>query len=130
VADRRSAPVAREWGVRLAAAGAPVAPWRAPGKVAWLSVADLRRVPAYARDSARDRIRERESARSAGERRLASPLLLYWDGRLAERFGAEKGEALLVLLSAEHEPVTEFRGAPTDETAARLREAIDRVAGP
>jgi hypothetical protein len=125
IADRRASRQASEWGTRLAAAGAGVlAPWRAAGKIACLAVADLRRVPDYARDAAREGIREREAARSQAERRNCSPLLLDWKGLLAGHFPGEPGEALLVLVSPEHGPLIRARGAPTDEAVARLIEAI------
>jgi hypothetical protein len=124
IADRRASEQANGWGERLAARTGALAPWRAAGKVAWLAVADLRGVPDYARDAARERIREREAGRSQAERRLSSPLLLDWRGLLAERFAAERGEALLVVLSPDHRPLVLERGAPTDEAVARLSEAI------
>ena len=124
IADRRASEQASAWGERLAARNVAVAPWRAAGKVAWLSVADVRGVPDYARGAARERIREWEARRSQAERQHSSPLLLDWRGLLAERFGAERGEALLVLLSPDHRPLVQARGAPTDEAVARLSEAI------
>ena len=130
IADRRAREQATAWGERLAARTLPVAPWRAAGKVAWLSVADLRRVPDYARDSARERARDDEASRSREERQQCSPLLLDWRGLLAERFGAERGEALVVLLAADKRLVLDARGAPTDATLTRLAEAITKAAAP
>jgi len=124
VADRKAAAQARAWGARLAAMEAPLAPWRAPGKVAWVSVADLRRVPDYARGSARERLREREEARGEGERRLASPLLLDWEGTLAARLEAAQGEARLVLLAPDRRVLVALAGAPSDDAVARLRDAL------
>lgn len=124
VADRASAAEANAWGARVAEARDALAPWRTKGKVAWLAVADLRGVPDYARDAARGRVREREAGRSAGERSQASPLLLDWTGLVARRFGARRGDALLVLLSSDRRVLVEARGAPTDDALARLRDAI------
>jgi hypothetical protein len=130
IADRRASEQATGWGERLAARTLPVAPWRAAGKVAWLSVADLRRVPDYARDSARERVRDDETSRSEAERRQCSPRLLDWRGLLAERFGADRGEALVVLLAADRRPLSNSRGAPTDATVTRLVEAITNAVAP
>jgi hypothetical protein len=130
IADRRAPEQATEWGERLAARTLPFAPWRVAGKVAWLSVADLRRVPDYARDSARERVRDDEAGRSQTERQQCSPLLLDWSGLLAERFGAERGEALVVLLAADRRPVLDARGAPTDATVTRLVDAITNAVAP
>jgi hypothetical protein len=130
IADRRAPEQATQWGERLAARTLPVAPWRDHGKVVWLSVADLRRVPDYARDSARERVRDDETGRSQDERRQRSPLLLDWSGLLAERFGAERGEALVVLLAADRRRLVDARGAPTDATVTRLADAITTAAAP
>jgi hypothetical protein len=124
IADRQASKQAHDWGERLAARIDALAPWRAAGKIAWLSVADLRRVPDYARDAVRARLREWEEGRSDGERRQSSPLLLDWGGLLGERFGAERAEALLVLLSPDHRALAQARGAPTEEGVTRLIEAI------
>jgi len=127
IADRRAAAQARAWGTRLAGANLPLAPRAAPGTVVWLSVADLGGVPDYARDAARARLRESEETRSEGERRLRSPLLLDWDGRLAREYGAGRGEALVLVLTPTHEPIRRERGAPTDAAVARVREAIASI---
>jgi hypothetical protein len=124
VADRTASADANEWGRRLAAAGAPLAPWRAAGTATWLAVADLRRVPEYAREAARARVREREAGRSPGERQRSSPLLLDWDGRIAGPLGAERGRALVVLIGADGRILIQARGAPTDATVAGLRETV------
>lgn len=130
IADRRAAEEATHWGERLAARDLPLAPWRAAGKVAWLSVADLRRVPDYGRDAARERVRDEEAGRSREERQRRSPLLLDWSGLLAERFGAERGEPLVVLLAADRRLLADARGAPTDATLARLVVAITTAGTP
>jgi hypothetical protein len=101
-----------------------LAPWGTKGKVACLAIADLRHVPDYARDAARDGIRERETGRSEAERRGCSPLLLDWRGLLAERFGVDRAEAMVVLVSPEHGPLIRERGAPAEETVTRVVEAI------
>jgi hypothetical protein len=130
IADRRAAEQATAWGERLAARTLPVAPWRATDEVAWLSVADLRRVPDYARDSARERVRDDDAGRGQEARRQCSPPLLDWSGLLAERFGAERAEALVVLLAADRRRLVDARGAPTDATVTRLVEAIRTAVAP
>jgi hypothetical protein len=127
IADRRASQQASEWGARLAAQGLALAPWSAPGRVVWLSIADLRGVPEYARDEARERLEEREAGRGATERSQCSPLLADWEGRLAESFRGTRGEALIVLLSRDHQPVHRERGAPTDEAVGRLSAAVEAV---
>jgi hypothetical protein len=130
IADRRSLEQATEWGERLAARTLPFAPWRTTDKVVWLSVADLRRVPDYARDSARERVRDDDARRSQEARRQCAPVLLDWCGLLAERVGAERGEALAVLLSADRRRLADAHGAPTDATVTRLVEAITTAVAP
>jgi hypothetical protein len=130
IADRRAAEQSTAWGERLAARTLPVAPWRATDKVAWLSVADLRRVPDYARDSARERVRDDDAGRGPEGRRPCSPLLLDWSGLLAERFGAAPAEALVVLLAPDRRRLVDARGAPTDATVTRLVEAITTAVAP
>ena len=127
IADRRASEQANGWGERLAARTSALVPWRATGKVAWLSIVDGRGVPDYARDAARERIREREAG--DGARRQRATLLLDWQGVLAERFGAERGRALLVLLSPDHVPFARASGEPTDEGVERLVDAIAGVSG-
>jgi hypothetical protein len=124
VADRTAAAEANAWGARLAEDDVALAPWRAAGKVAWLAVADLGRVPEYARDAARARVREREAGRSPGERRQSSPVLLDWQGQIAERFRADRGRALLVLLADDGHVLMQARGPVTDASLERLREAL------
>lgn len=127
IADRGASQQASEWGKRLAAQGFALAPWSAAGRVACLSIADLRGVPEYARDEARDRLEERGAGRGETERSQCSPLLLDWKGRLAEPFASRRGEALLVLLSPDHQAVLRELGAPTDEAVARLGAALEIV---
>jgi len=127
IADRRAAQQANDWGARLASQGLPLAPWSAPGRVVWLSIADLRGVPEYARDDARGRVREGQAGRGDTERSQCSPTLLDWQGRLGESLSSGRGEALVVVLSADHQPVQRERGAPTDEALERLRIAIENV---
>jgi hypothetical protein len=124
IADRQGFEQATDWGQRLAARAEALAPWRAADKVAWLVIVDLLRVPDFARDAARARVRELEADRTAGERGQGSPLLLDWGGALSARFGAARAEALLALLSADHRVLVQARGAPTDEAVASLLEAI------
>jgi hypothetical protein len=62
LADRRASEQADAWGERLAPRLPALTAWRAAGRVAWLSIVDGRGVPDYARDAARERIRERRSA--------------------------------------------------------------------
>jgi hypothetical protein len=126
IADRKASEQAKGWGERLAARSGALAPWRAPGKATWLAVADLRRVPDYARDAALESVREWTASRSEAERQRSSPLLLDWDGLLAQRFAAERGQALLVLLSPDRRRLVRVLGAPTDDALAHV---IDAIAG-
>lgn len=127
VADRRASQQASDWGTRLAAQGLALAPWSAPGRVVCLSIADLRGVPEYARDEARDRVRERQADRGDTERSQCSPMLLDWQGRIGESFSSRRGEALVVVLSSDHQPVHREQGVPTDEALERLRAEIESV---
>lgn len=129
IADRRASKQAEAWGARLVARTTKLAPWKAAGKVAWLSIADLHGVPEYARDTARTRLREQDADRQ-GERAVRSPLLLDWNSLLAERVQAERGMATLVLLSREHEILTRASGMPTEAALTRMIEAITRVSTP
>jgi hypothetical protein len=125
VADRRAAEQANAWGARLAAGAPALTAWRAPGRVAWLSIVDGRGVPEYARDTARRTIRQRNAD---AERRTRVSFLLDWDGVLAERLEGQRGRVLLVLLSRDHVPFARAGGEPTDEDVAHLIEAITSVA--
>ena len=124
IADRTAAADADEWGRRLAATGAPLVPWRADGKVAWLAVTDLRRVPDYAREAARERVRERAAGRRLDERQHSSPLLLDWSGRVAGPLGVERGRVLVVLVGADGRILIQARGAATDAAVAQLHRTI------
>jgi hypothetical protein len=75
-------------------------------------------------------VRDDEAGRSQEERRQCSPLLLDWSGLLAERFGSQRGEALVVLLAADRRPLLDARGAPTDAAVIRLVEAITTAVAP
>lgn len=129
LADRFAAEEADAWGARLAGANLPLAPWRAEDEVTWLAVADLRRVPEWARDAARARVREREARRGSPERRQSSPLLLDWRGVLAERFRPDRGTALVALLAADGRVLLQERGAVTEAAVDRLRRTIAGIAG-
>lgn len=128
VAERRDTVEGDAWGARLAAAGLPLARWRQRGRVAWLAVADLRRVPPWARRAARERLEERARDRDGLEGELRSPLLLDWKGRVAKRLAVERGGASVVLLSAAHAVLAREHGPPTDEAEARLVAAVRRAA--
>lgn len=130
IADRKAVPQAEAWGARLAGRTTLLAPWRAPGKVAWLSVADLRRVPEYARASARERLREQRVAPPAGEAPRISPLLLDWRGVIAGGLQAERGAAALILLGRDRQPVLRVTGAPSESAVTEMVEAIARVVRP
>jgi hypothetical protein len=56
-------------------------------------------------------------------------MLLDWTGAIAERFGTERGRALVVLLSPDHVPFARAGGTPTDDAVERLVDAISGVAG-
>ena len=131
IADRDASPQAESWGARLAARTTLLAPWHATGKVAWVSIADLRRVPEYARDSARDRLRAQAADRPpALHATQTSPLLLDWGGLLGERFRAERGAALLILLARDRQLLARIIGPPSDSTVTELIDAIARAAPP
>jgi hypothetical protein len=124
-ADRRASDQANAWGERLATTCPTLAAWKAPGKVAWLSIVDGRGVPEYARGAARDRIREREDPSRADR----MTMLIDWKGLVAERLGTETGRALLVLLSRDHVPFARAGGAPTDAGVEHLAGAVTSVSG-
>lgn len=127
VAERKDAAEADGWGARLAAEGLPLAPWRAPGRVTWLSVADLGRVPPWARKAAGERLGERATAASEAERRQRSPLLHDWGGAVARRLHTKRGGATVVLLSAERDVLVREHGPPTEEGLARVAREIRRA---
>jgi hypothetical protein len=130
IADRTASQQAAAWGAWLAGRTTLLAPWRAPGKVAWLSVADLRRVPEYARASARERLREQGVARPSDEASRISPLLLDWRGVIAEGLQAERGAAVLILLARDHQPLLRVTGPPSESAVTEMVSAIARAARP
>ena len=131
IADRDAAPLAEAWGARLAARTTLLAPWHVPGKVAWVSIADLRRVPEYARDATRDRLRAHSAdPPPAAPAAQTSPLLLDWGGLLGERFHAERGSVVLILLARDRQPIARVTGAPSDAAVTELIDAIARAARP
>ncbi len=131
IADRDASPLAEAWGARLAARTTLLAPWHVPGKVAWISIADLRRVPEYARDAARDRLRAQAAAHPpTAQAAQTSPLLLDWAGLLGERVHAERGSVVLILLARDRQPLARLTGAPSDSAVTELIDAIARAARP
>jgi hypothetical protein len=54
--------------------------------------------------------------------------LIDWEGVVAERLGAERGRALVVLLSRDHVPFARAGGEPSDDAVTNLCEAIASVA--
>lgn len=127
VAGRRWSTQADAWGSRLAQSELPLAPWLEEGRIAWLSIADLGRVPPWAHAAARERIADRERARPVDERQRRSPLLLDWKGVVARRLDAGREGATVVLLSPERRTLARERGAPTDEAVARVVAAVRRT---
>ena len=126
IGDRRASEQANRWGERLAAGSSALVPWRSPGKVAWLSIVDGRGVPEWARGGARERIR---TTQADARRKERTTFLLDWEGVVAERFEAERGRALVVLLSRDHVPFARAGGDPTDDSVARIVDAIAGVSG-
>ncbi len=126
IGDRHASTQAEEWGERLAARATGLAPWRAAGKVAWVSVADLRRVPEYAREEARARLREQSAGRRGGGS-ASSPVLLDWGGLLAERFHAERGAVVVVLLGPDRQPLARATGAPSETAVTPMIDAINAI---
>jgi hypothetical protein len=130
VADRSAAAQAEAWGAWLAPRTAVLAPWRAPGKVVWLSVADLRRVPEFARETAREGLRAPDAARPPERAARSSALLLDWNGDISKPLDAPRGAALVVLLGRDRQPVVRVTGAPTEPAVAEVVAALARVASP
>jgi hypothetical protein len=124
VADRAASSASVEWGRGIGAARPQsVAAWIVPGKVAVVSIADLRAVPGFARGTARWII-----ARMVGEQGPGGPpLLLDWDGAVAERIGAHDGVPNVRLFDADGVLVLSDEGDATPERIARLAAAIDRL---
>lgn len=130
IADRSASEQAAAWGPWLAGRTTLLAPWRAPGKVAWLSVADLRRVPEFARASTRERLREQGAGPPSGEAPRISPLLLDWRGVLGEALRVERGAASLILLGRDHQPILRVGGPPSESAVAEMVDAIARAVRP
>lgn len=122
VADRAASGESVEWGRGIGAARPQgVAAWIVPGKVAVVSVADLRAVPGFARGTARWII-----ARMVGEQGAGGPpLLLDWEGAVAERIGARDRVPNVRLYAADGTLVLQDEGDATPERIARLATAID-----
>jgi hypothetical protein len=125
IADRDASSQAEAWGARLATRTTLLAPWHVPGKIAWVAIADLRRVPEYARDSTRDRLRTRAAERApTAQTTQSSPLLLDWGGLVGERLQSERGSVVLILLARDRQPLARVTGAPSDAAVTELIEAI------
>jgi hypothetical protein len=122
VADRSASGESVEWGRGIGTARPQsVGAWIVPGKVAVVSVADLRAVPGFARGTARWII-----ARMVGEQGPGGPpLLLDWDGAVAARIGAHDGVPNVRLYAADGTLVLADEGDATPERVARLAAAID-----
>ncbi|MBM4246112.1 MAG: hypothetical protein FJ148_20325 [Deltaproteobacteria bacterium] len=127
VADRAASGASVEWGRGIGAARPQsVAPWITPGKVAVVSVADLRAVPAFARGTARWIIAQMVGEQGAG----GPPLLLDWDGAVAARIGARDEVPNVRLYAADGTLVLQDQGDATPERVARLAAAVDGLVPP
>ena len=127
VADRSASGASVEWGRGIGAARPQgVSAWLAPGKVAVVSVADLRAVPGFARGTARWIIAVMVGEQGAG----GPPLLLDWDGAVATRIGARAGVPNVRLYAADGTLVLRDEGDATPERIARLAAAIDGLVPP
>ena len=127
VADRAASGASVEWGRGIAAARPQsVAPWITPGKVAVVSVADLRAVPGFARGTARWIIAQMVGEQGAG----GPPLLLDWDGAVAARIGALDEVPNVRLYGADGTLVLQDQGDATPEGVARLAAAVDGLVPP
>jgi hypothetical protein len=127
VADRSASGESVEWGRRIGAARPQsVAAWIVPGKVAVVSVADLRAVPGFARGTARWIIAKMVGEQGPG----GPPLLLDWDGAVAARIGAHDGVPNVCLYAADGTLVLRDEGDATAERIARLAAAIDGLVPP
>jgi hypothetical protein len=125
LADRSASAKAVAWGRAIGRARpGEVALWASPGKVATLSLADLRAVPGFARGVARWIIAQMVGEH-AGEK--GPPLLLDWDGAVAGRVDAEEGVPNVRLYAADGSLVLRDSGDPAPEKVARLATAIDGV---
>jgi hypothetical protein len=127
VADRSGSSESIEWGKGIGAARPQsVATWIAPGKVAVVSVADLRGVPGFARGTARWFIAKMVGEQGPG----GPPLLLDWDGAVAARIDAHDGVPNVRLYAADGTLVLRDQGDATPERIARLAAAIDGLVPP
>ena len=127
VADRSASGESVEWGRGIGTARPHgVAAWIVPGKVAVVSVADLRGVPGFARGTARWIIAKMVGEQGPG----GPPLLLDWDGAVAARIGAHDGVPNVRLYAADGTLVLSDEGDATPERIARLAAAIDRLVPP
>lgn len=126
VADRSASSASVDWGRDIGAARPhSVALWVSPGKVAIVSIADLRSVPGFARGTARWII-----ARMVGEQGQGGPpLLLDWDGVVAGRIAAEDGVPNIRLYAPDGKLVLSDSGTATADKIARLVAAIDGLVG-
>lgn len=127
VADRAASGESVEWGRRIGAARPQsVGAWIVPGKTAVVSVADLRAVPGFARGTARWIIAQMVGEQGAG----GPPLLLDWDGVVAQRIGAHDGVPNVRLYASDGTLVLQDEGDATPERIARLAAAIDGLVPP
>jgi len=126
VADRSASSASVDWGRDIGAARPQgVALWVSPGKVAIVSIADLRAVPGFARGTARWII-----ARMVGEQGQGGPpLLLDWEGAVAGRIDAQDGVPNVRLYAADGSLVLRDSGTATPEKIAALAAAIDGLLG-
>lgn len=126
VADRSASSASVDWGRDIGAARPhSVGLWVSPGKVAIVSIADLRAVPGFARGTARWII-----AKMVGEQGQGGPpLLLDWDGVVAGRIAAQDGVPNLRLYASDGMLVLSDSGAATPDKIARLAAAIDGLVG-
>jgi hypothetical protein len=127
VADRSASGESVEWGRGIGAARPQsVGTWIVPGKVAVVSVADLRGVPGFAHGTARWIIAKMVGEQGAG----GPPLLLDWDGAVATRIDAREGVPNVRLYAPDGTLVLRDEGDATPERIARLAAAIDELAPP
>ncbi len=124
IADRAAADDALAWGRGAGEARLDrVAHWAEPGKLAVVSVLDLRGIPAVARGTARWLIVQMlDEQKPAGP-----PRLLDWDGVIVTPAGAEEGVATVRLYAPDGTLAHADAGTPTPEKLARLLAAIDVV---
>jgi hypothetical protein len=126
VADRSASGDARAWGREIAKQRRDVlAHWAQPGRVVIVSAADLRAVPGFARGTARWLIAQARDDDDPG----APPLMLDWDGALANAVGANEESATVVLYAADGRVLLRDEGSSTPDKVARLAVAIDVALG-